>query len=100
MIGRAAFGNPWIFQQAAAALAGLPVPPLPPLARRCEVAVRQFELARANKGEKIACLEARKHYAWYLKGVAHASYWKTQISQISSMEDIRRITAGIQRELK
>ena len=100
MIGRACFGNPWIFQQAAAALEGLPIPPLPPLAQRCDVAVRQFELARADKGEKIACLEARKHYAWYLKGVSHASYWKTQISQISSMEDISRITAGIKRELE
>ena len=99
MIGRAVFGNPWIFQQAAALLDGLPVPSVPPLAQRCAVAVRQFELAREDKGEVIACLEARKHYAWYLKGVAHASYWKTEISRISSMEDIYRITAGIQREL-
>jgi len=100
MIGRAAFGNPWVFQQAAAAVEGLPIPPLPPLAQRCAVALRQFELAREDKGEKIACLEARKHYAWYLKGVAHSGYWKTQISQISSMEDIYRITAGIRRELE
>ena len=100
MIGRACFGNPWIFQQSAAALAGEPVPDLPPLAQRCDVAVRQFELARAHKGEKIACLEARKHYAWYLKGVPHSGYWKEQICQISTMEDIYRITAGIKRELR
>ena len=100
MIGRACFGNPWIFQQSAAALAGEPIPDLPPLAQRCDVAVRQFELARAHKGEKIACLEARKHYAWYLKGVPHSGYWKEQICQISTMEDIYRITAGIKRELR
>ena len=100
MIGRACFGNPWIFQQSAAALAGEPVPDLPPLAQRCDVAVHQFELARAHKGEKIACLEARKHYAWYLKGVPHSGYWKEQICQISTMEDIYRITAGIKRELR
>ena len=35
MIGRGSFGNPWIFQQAQAALEGRPVPPLPPLALRC-----------------------------------------------------------------
>ena len=57
MIGRGSFGNPWIFQQAQAALEGRPVPPLPPLAERCDTAVRQFELSAANKGEKIACLE-------------------------------------------
>ena len=100
MIGRACFGNPWIFRQSAAALAGEPIPDLPPLAQRCDVAVRQFELARAHKGEKIACLEARKHYAWYLKGVPHSGYWKEQICQISTMEDIYRITAGIKRELR
>lgn len=100
MIGRACFGNPWIFQQSAAALAGAAIPAPPPLAQRCDVAVRQFELACAHKGEKIACLEARKHYAWYLKGVPHSGYWKEQICQISTMEDISRITAGIKRELR
>jgi len=99
MVGRGCFGNPWLFQQAAAALAGEPVPPLPPLAQRCDTAARQFRLSAGQKGEHIACLEARKHYAWYLKGVAHAAYYKAQISQISTMEDIARITAGIKRDL-
>mgnify|MGYP000810499972 CR=1 FL=1 len=76
MIGRGSFGNPWIFQQAQAALEGRPVPPLPPLAERCDVAVRQIRLAAEDKGEHIAMLEARKQYAWYLKGVPHANYYK------------------------
>lgn len=100
MIGRGVFGNPWIFQQAQAALDGREIPPLPPLAQRCDLAVRQFELAARYKSEKIACLEARKHYAWYLKGVPYAGYWKEQISQITTLEDVYRITAGIKRELK
>ena len=100
MIGRAAFGNPWIFQQAAAALAGEPIPPLPPLAQRCETAVRQFELARDQKGEKIACLEARRHYAWYLKGVPHSGYYKEQICQVQTMDDIYAVTRAIQRDLR
>ena len=99
MIGRGCFGNPWIFQQAAAALAGEEIPPRPPLAQRCETAVRQFTLSAAQKGEHIACLEARKQYAWYLKGVPHAGYYKEQISHISTMEDIERITRGIRRDL-
>ena len=99
MIGRAAFGNPWIFRQSAAALRGEPVPELPPLAERCDTAVRQFELAKEHKGEKIACLEARKHYAWYLRGVPYAGYWKEQISRMETMEDIYRVTAGIKRDL-
>ncbi|NCB64220.1 MAG: tRNA dihydrouridine synthase DusB, partial [Clostridia bacterium] len=74
--------------------------PKPPLSERCDVAVRQFERSAAHKGEKIACLEARKHYAWYLKGVPYASYWKEQICKINTLEDIYRITDGIKRELK
>lgn len=99
MIGRASFGNPWIFAQSLAALSGDPIPPLPPLRERVDVALRQFELAAEHKGEHIACLEARKHYAWYLKGVSHSGYFKSQIAAISTMEDIRRITDGIKREL-
>ncbi|MPM42760.1 putative tRNA-dihydrouridine synthase [bioreactor metagenome] len=100
MIGRGVFGNPWIFQQAQAALEGLPVPPLPPLAQRCDTAVRQFELSAAHRGERIACLEARRHYAWYLKGVPHAGYWKDQICKITTLEDVYRVTEGIKRELR
>ena len=100
MVARGVFGNPWIFQQAKAALAGQPIPPLPPLSERCDTAVRQFELAAQYKSEKIACLEARKHYAWYLKGVPYAGYWKGEISKITTLEDVYRITAGIKRELK
>ena len=99
MIGRSTFGNPWIFAQAKAALEGQPIPPLPPLEQRCDTAVRQFELARDQKGEKIACLEARKHYAWYLKGVPHAVYWKSEISKIQTMEDIYKVTRGIKNDL-
>ena len=100
MVGRAAFGDPWIFQRTEAALNGLEEPARPPLRERVELAVRQFDLARADKGEHIACLEARKHFAWYLKGVAHSGYYKAQISEISTMEDIYRITAGIKRDLQ
>ena len=100
MIGRGAFGDPWIFPRAAAAIEGREIPPRPPLRERCQTARRQFYLARDQKGEKIACLEARKHYAWYLRGVPHSGYWKKRISQISTMEDIDRITEGICRELR
>ena len=99
MIGRATFGDPWVFEQVSAALAGKPIPERPCLADRVDVALRQFEMAREDKGEHIACLEARKHFAWYLRGVSHSSYYKTQISAISSMEDIYRIGEGIKRDL-
>lgn len=100
MLGRTTFGDPWVFAQADAALRGEPVPELPPLYDRVETALRQFHLAAQDKGEYIACLEARKHFAWYLRGVAHSGYYKEKISSISSMEQIELIARGIQRDLR
>jgi len=100
MIGRGAFGNPWLFQQASALLKGEPTPPYPPIGARAETALRQFEMAAEQKGERVACLEARKHYMWYLRGVPHSGYFKEQISKAASLDDLRRITEGIKRELK
>ena len=100
MIGRGAFGNPWLFQQCAAALAGEPIPSRPPLAQRCDTAVRQIELAAEHKGEHIACLEARKHYAWYLKGIPYAGYYKEQLCKVETLEQVYRITEGIKRDLR
>ena len=100
MIGRGCFGNPWLFQQAKAVLDGAPVPPRPPLAERCQTALRQICMATAYKGERVAVLEARKQYCWYLKGIPHANYYKEQIVQMNTLEDAERITRGICRDLR
>ena len=100
MIGRAAFGDPWIFAQAKAALEGQPIPERPPLKDRIALAVHQFEISQADHGEHIACLEARKHFAWYLKGVPHAAYYKKQISSMNTMADIYRIARDVVRDLQ
>ena len=74
-------------------------PSAPPLAERCDTAVRQIELAAAYNCEKVAVLCARRHYAWYLRGVPHASYYKEQIVAMETLEDVYRVTAGIKRDL-
>lgn len=100
MVGRSSFGDPWIFGEIAAALKNRPIPPRPPLRDRVALAVEQFRLAREDHGEHIACLEARKHFAWYLRGVPYSGYYKNQISSITNMEDIYRIAEEIVRDLK
>ena len=100
MIGRGCFGNPWLFAQAKAAIEGEEIPALPPLSQRVDTALRQIRLAAEDKGEHLAILEARRHYAWYLKGVSHANYYKDQIVRMNTMEDALRITDEIKRNLK
>ncbi len=100
MIGRSTFGDPWIFAEIKAALVGTPTAERPALKDRIAVAVQQFELAQEDLGEHIACLEARKHFAWYLRGVSHSGFYKQQISSMTSMEDIYRIAKEISRDLQ
>ena len=77
-----------------------PVPALPPLAQRLDTALRQFELAKEDKGEHIACLEARKHLCWYLHGVPHAGYYKKDISQVSTSEEVYTLIKLMKRDLR
>ena len=100
MLGRGTFGDPWLFAQCEAALRGEEIPERPPLSERVDIALRQFDLAAEDKGEHIACLEARKHFAWYLRGVPYSGYYKEKISSISTMDDIASIAAGIKRDLR
>lgn len=100
MIGRGALGNPWLFMRANALLNGRPLPDLPPLSERIDTAVSQFEAAAKYKGEKIACLEARKHFAWYLHGVPHSGYFKAQVVHVETLEDIYRLAKQIKQELR
>ncbi len=95
MIGRGAMGYPWLFREARAALTGEPVPAPPPYSQRVRTAIRQFERAVDVLGEKVACLEARKHFAWYLKGMPRAAFFKGQIMSVSTLEDIYTVSRDI-----
>ena len=99
MVGRATFGEPWLFSEILAAQRGESYE-RPILKDRIAVAVDQFRLAEEDHGEHIACLEARKHFAWYLRGVSHSSYYKNQITSLTTMEDIYRVAKDVVRDLK
>lgn len=99
MIGRGSFGNPWLFQRANALLAGDAVPELPPLGERIDLAVGQIEELSRVAGERIACLEARHQLPWYLHGVAHSGIYKQELVHVETLADVRRIAAGIKRDL-
>ena len=99
MIGRGAMGNPWLFSRGQAALEGREVPPMPSARRRADLAEKQFRLALEAKGEKIACLEARKHLCWYLRGVPYASYAKEEINKAQTAKDVERCLRLIRTEL-
>lgn len=100
MVGRGSFGDPWLFARGNAAIAGEPEPPLPPLRERIEAALHQIEFAAEIKGERLACLEARSQFCWYLRGVPHANVYKQEVVHVETLDDLRRITRAIQRDLR
>ena len=100
MVGRAVFGDPWILSQIRAALEGKDIPERPALRVRMETARKQFLLSVEDKGEHIACLEARKYLSWYLRGVSYSGYYKEKISQIMSAQDVDAVIRGVQRDLR
>lgn len=100
MIGRGCFGDPWLFARANAAINGLEEPPLPPLSERMDTAFAQITRSAELRGERLACLEARKHLAWYLKGVPHAAYYKQRMVSIETLHDLELIIREIRLELR
>ena len=96
MIGRGALGDPWIFERANALIETGVCPPLPPFAERIGTAVRQIELAAAQKGEYIAMLEARRHVNCYLKYERGLKTFKTRICALERLKQLY----GIAEELK
>lgn len=99
MVGRAAFGCPWIFTQCRASIDGKNIPPLPPLAERLKVAEAQIRKSAENTCERVAALEARRHIAWYLRGVRAANSYKARVVNISTLEELHRLLEEIKHTL-
>lgn len=86
MIGRGAFGNPWIFRDARALLDGRPAGPAPDATERFAVALDHAALALRLQGDvRQTVIEFRKHFGWYSKGLPQASTLREQLYQVETM---------------
>ena len=81
MIGRGAFGNPWIFREIIHYLETGEKLPKPTNEEKLEVIKKHVELAVKEKGE-IAVKELRKHIAWYTKNLKNSSEFRNKINTI------------------
>lgn len=89
-VGRAAQGNPFVFEEINAYLRGESYTP-PTLEERFKVLIRQIELMCEYKDPHIAMLEARKHTAWYMHGLEGAAGLRRMCGEISCFSDIETI---------
>ena len=98
MVGRAAMGAPWIFSQINAYLGHERILPDPPLSAKMSMMIKQIELMRRYKGERVAILEARKHTASYMRGLKSAAALRRQCAEISSFDDVLRLAERCMKE--
>ena len=97
-VGRGALGAPWIFTQIEAYLTHEANIPDPPVSKRLELLFRQTKMAVEHKGEKIALLQARKHAAWYMRGLQGAAKLRTQACSIETLADLERLCFEVMKE--
>ena len=88
MIGRGAFGNPWIFRNIKYYLeTGNKLLP-PTKEEKLKVIEKHIELAVEEKGEDVAIKELRKHIAWYTKNLKNSSDFRNSINKIENKKEL------------
>lgn len=91
MIGRGAKGNPWIFREVKAALAGRKPSDRPGPDEVREMILRQARLGVQYKGEYTAIREMRKHTAWYTQGMPGSARLRAAVNQVSTMDELEKL---------
>ena len=91
MIGRAAQGNPWIFQRVIHYLETGELLPEPTPQQKIEKALRHARMLIEYKGEYIGVREMRKHISWYMKGVKGAAELRGKINTVNSYHDMEKL---------
>lgn len=96
MIGRAAIGNPWIFNHIKTYLQSKTLTEAPSIKERAEVCLKHLEAEIIWKGEKRALFEMRKHYSGYFKGLPSCKSIRTALVQIDDLKNLKNILKQLQ----
>ena len=91
MIGRAARGNPWIFEQVAAGLAGKEMPAFPDIADRKHMLIRELEGRLKYLPEDVAVREFRSVMPFYIKGIPGSAQLKVKLCGATGAEEVKEI---------
>src|SRR6476659_2694561 len=95
MVGRGAFGNPWLFRDGQALLAGEPVLAAPDARERFATALEHARLALRLQGDtRKTAIEFRKHLGWYTKGLPGGAELRQRLFAIESMAEAEAIFSG------
>lgn len=91
MIGRAAIGNPWFFNEVKHFLkTGMHLAP-PSIDERIEVSRTHLYKSLEWKQGRMGILEMRKHYANYFKGLPNVKEFRDRLVRLESVEEIEQV---------
>ena len=88
MIGRGAYGRPWLLGQVMDALAGRAVRPDPGLAEQYYLITDHYRAMLDHYGEMTGVNMARKHLGWYTKGLTGSAEFRNRVNQIPDSRDV------------
>ena len=95
MVGRGALGNPWIFRKLNAYFSDGTVLSDPTVEERMEQMLAHIRKLVEYKGEYIGMREARKHAAWYIKGMRGAASFRQEIGKLEHIEELEYLAKKI-----
>lgn len=95
MIGRAAIGYPWIFNEIKHYIHTLDHLPPPTIEQRIDVIQKHLKWSVKWKGGRLGILEMRRHYTNYLKGFPHIREFRNKLVTLSTMEEIEDVLQQI-----
>jgi tRNA-dihydrouridine synthase B len=100
MVGRASFGQPWLFREINHYFATGELLPPATLTERLAVMREHIELAVSLKGERRAIRESRKQAAWYIKGIHGAAAIRHKCMSLESLDDLYKLIETITEEFR
>ena len=101
MIARGSHGNPWIFRDARAALAGGPLPAEPEVRERFEVLLEHARNAIAYEPDlNLALREFRKHLSWYTKGLPGGKRLRAELFEAPDLGAVEALCNGYIEEVE
>ena len=91
MIGRGAYGRPWFPAQVAHFLRTGERLADPPLAAQKAILLRHYDAMLAHSGREAGSRMARKHVAWYSRGLPGSAEFRATVNRLPDADDVIRL---------
>jgi tRNA-dihydrouridine synthase B len=93
MIGRGAYGRPWILRQVMDALTGLPERADPSLDEQYQIITSHYRDSLSLYGTEVGVNMMRKHIGWYTKGLHGSAEFRNAVNKVADADTVLQMLA-------